>query len=512
MARKEIRLQYTGYVIFAARIIGLVTGLLFQFMLARAIPTGSPEYAIWGNINNILPYFTLLAGVVPFWVMRCVARGREGAARTGLVMNLIFSAIGTIVYLAVIPLILPSLLSQAQVPNPVIYLPFYLIASVQIVELYLTGILEPCIQACTPQSIGYGLIMQQIIRLIIAYIIIILLGQPLLGAIVSTIIAFAALGIFYFRLLRNELKQKIQWSYVKDWLKGSVLIIYSVIGGQIAAFVFIMLFTYGSFQGYEIYYLALQIANVITYSGSMSFALYPKLLTEKREQHATDSMKSVFMFALPMTVGAIALSNSYIILLRPETLTNYPGAETVLIALALDSLVTVISGIYASILIGVETVDQQRLSFKSLAKSKLFRYYSLSYLHSAVTLPATYFALTTFAFEQPLTAALATVIINSITRFAMFVVLIVMVRGMMKVVIPWRNIAKYGIASAAMGVVLLLLPFSNRISTTLLWTAIGAAVYLSVLLLIDKEARSLPKQILGEFRGKNNPASQKEDL
>lgn len=502
MSRKAIRLQYTGYVIFAARIIGMITGLLFQFMFARAIPSGSPEYAIWGNINNILPYFTLLAGVVPFWVMRCVARSKEGAARTGLVMNLLFSAIGTIIYLAIIPLILPSLLSQAQVPNPIVYLPFYLIASVQIVELYLTGILEPCIQACTPQSIGYGLIMQQIIRLIIAYIIIVLLGQPLLGAIISTILAFLALSIFYGRLLRNELKQKIRWNYVKDWLKGSVLNIYSVIGGQIAAFIFILLFSYGGFQSYEIYYLALQIANVITYSGSMSFALYPKLLTEKREQHATDSMKSVFMFALPMTVGAIVLSNSYIILFRPETLANYPGAEIVLIVLALDSLITVVSGIYSSVLIGVETVDQQELSFKSLVKSKLFRYYSLSYIHSAVTLPVTYFALTTFAFQQPLIAAFTTVTINTIMRFITFIILIIMVRRMMKVIIPWRSIAGYSVASVAMGTILLILPFSSRISTTLLWTAMGAVVYIAVLLLIDKEARSLPKQIFGEFRGK----------
>src|SRR3990170_266850 len=91
LARKEIRLQYTGYVIFAAKLIGVATGLIFQFMLARAIPLDSPEYGIWGNINYVLPYFTLLAGVVPFWVMRCVARGQKRATKTGLGINLLFS-------------------------------------------------------------------------------------------------------------------------------------------------------------------------------------------------------------------------------------------------------------------------------------------------------------------------------------------------------------------------------------------------------------------------------------
>jgi hypothetical protein len=87
-------------------------------------------------------------------------------------------------------------------------------------------------------------------------------------------------------------------------------------------------------------------------------------------------------------------------------------------------------------------------------------------------------------------------------RFAMFLVLVLLVRGTMVVAIPWRNIAKYAVASAAMGAVLALLPISSRISTTLIWTAVGGAVYLCVLLLIDREARSLPKQVLGEFRGK----------
>jgi hypothetical protein len=124
LARKTIRLQYSGYVIFAARLISVATGLLFQFMLGRAIAAESPEYAIWGNINTVLPYFTLLAGVVPFWVMRSVTRGKEGAAKTGFAINLIFALITTTVYLVIIPIFLPMLLSEAGVVNPVAYLPF----------------------------------------------------------------------------------------------------------------------------------------------------------------------------------------------------------------------------------------------------------------------------------------------------------------------------------------------------------------------------------------------------
>jgi hypothetical protein len=213
-------------------------------------------------------------------------------------------------------------------------------------------------------------------------------------------------------------------------------------------------------------------------------------------------MKTVLMFALPMTVGAISLSSSYIVLLRPETTAMYPGAEWVLVVLALDSLVTVVSGIYGSVLTGVETVDRERLSFKSLVRSKLFRFYSLSYVQSAITIPTTYYILTTYALHQPLVAAFSVCVVNSAVRFAMFLILVIIVRGMFKIAIPWKSIAKYGLASAVMGVVLFLLPYTNRVSTTLAWTGVGGIVYLAVLMAIDKESRGLPKAILQEIRGK----------
>jgi hypothetical protein len=262
-----------------------------------------------------------------------------------------------------------------------------------------------------------------------------------------------------------------------------------------------MLFYYGGFSSMDIYYAALQIANVITYAGSISFALYPKLLTDRRGEDVTTSMKTVLMFALPMTVGAISLSSSYIVLLRPGT-AMYPGAEWILVVLALDSLVTVVSGIYASVLSGVETVDRERLSFKSMVRSKLFRYYSLSYVHFAITIPITYYILTTYALHQPLMAAFSVCLINSLVRFAMFLLLVVMVRRIFKVAIPGRSIAKYSFASAVMGVVLFLLPYTNSISTTLAWTAVGGIVYLALLMALDKEARGLPKAVLQEIKGK----------
>lgn len=357
--------------------------------------------------------------------------------------------------------------------------------------------------------------MQQIGKVALGYVLISQfgqVGQPLVGAVVATIIAFAIQIFYYYKLLAGQMKQKIHWGYVKEWLKGSLANIYNVVGNQIAAYVFIMLFNMGGEDSRGRFGAAAQITNVISYASFLAFALYPKLLAEKKREDITISLKMVLMFAIPMTVVAIALSDSYITLLRPD----YPDASIVLSVLALDTLVLVTSGIFGSVLFGMESFDQnERISFRELVKSRLFIGFSLPYMHSAITLPLTYYVLTTYAFNQPLQAALSVSIINAIARFATFIVLYALVRKMIKIDIPWRSIAKYVLASAVTGAVLFLLPHSTgmplavsttekviSVGQTLVLTAIGGGIYLAILMAIDKEARTLPKAILQEIRGK----------
>ena len=491
MTKKEIRLQYSGYIIFAAKILSTATGLIFQLMIARA--TTREEYGIWFNINDVLAYFTLLATALPFWTMRFVARDKEGAAKTGIFANLIISAIATIIYLPLVPLITSSLgISQE-------YLLLYFLVSIQIIELYSINSLEACLQARVPHTIGYGLLITAVCKVIFGYILIIEFRQPLLGALLSLIVALSIQISYYFKLLTKELKQQVKWEYLKEWLKGSVANIYSVAGNQIAAFIFIMLFTYGGEAARGNYGAAAQIANVITSSSFLAFALYPKLLAEKNSEDITTSLKMVLMFAIPMTAGALALPDSYLIILRDV----FKEAVPVLVVLAIDALIIVISGLFGSVLLGVERIDEKaKISFKELAKSRLFIAFSLPYLHSAITLPITFFVLTTYAQNQPLQAALYVSIINSSARFAMFLILYTIVRKMIRIVIPWKNIAKYVFASVVMASTLFLIPHPTRLLFTLGITAAGAILYLTLLIAIDKEARALANYMWQEIKFK----------
>lgn len=494
LAKKDMRLQYSGFVIFAAKMVSVATGLVFQFMVARSfLPVYQNEYDLWFNLNDVAAYFTLVAGVLPFWAMRFVARDKEGAIKTGILSNLAISVVATLAYLLLVPLITSALGISG------IYLPVYFVASIQIIELYSIGVLEACLQARIPQTIGYGLLVQQVCKVVLGYVLIIHFNQLLLGAVVTTLAASALQMVYYFRLLAPELKQRIRWEYLKEWLKGSLVNIYNVAGNQISAYIFIMLFAYGGEGSRGRLGAAAIVVNVITYSSFLAFALYPKLLAERKREDITTSLKMVLMFAVPLTVGAIALSDSYITILTDI----YTDAAPVLVVLAVDSFIAVLSSLFGAALYGFETVDDgAKLSLYRLARSRIFIAFSLPYLQAAITLPTAFYILTNYAQNQPFHAALYVSIINSSARFAMFLIQYAIVRKMVKIDIPWRTIAKYVLAAAAMGTVLYTVPHPTRITLTLAETIVGGIIYLILLMAIDKEARSLPKYIMQEIRQK----------
>jgi hypothetical protein len=489
-------LQYAGYAIFIARMLSVATGLAFTLMFTRAT-TGPDQFGVWSNINDVIAYFAFLSPAFPFWATRFVARNKEGTEKTGLLANLAVSLVATMIYLPMIPLIM-QLLGIGQT-----YLIPYLIASMQIIENYLTTMLEACLRAKIPQTIGYGLLIEEIIKVLLAYVLIVQFQQPIIGALLAFTVAFGVRIIYYLKLLSQELKRPVNWNYVKEWLKGSTINIYYYVGTRVATFILIMLIAYDPIAGPEargMYQAALTIANIITYSYFLSFALYPKLLAENSIQDITTSLKTVLMFAIPMTAGAIALSRSYLIILN-ETGRIYEEASPVLMVLAIGAFVQIVTQFLLYVLLGLENIDEEtKIPLRKLVKRPLFAAFTLPYVQSIIELPITFYVLTTLTQNPPVTAALYVSIIDTIITLAMLLVLYVIIRRIFKLDIPWKNIAKYVFASVVMASVLFLIPHPTRLWSTLSITAAGAIIYLAVLIAIDKEARALANYVWQEIK------------
>jgi hypothetical protein len=494
LPKEEIRLQYSGYILFATRLVSIFTGLAFQLMVARTALDVDPTKKLndlWLNITDLLPYFTLLASVLPFWAMRSAAREEVGATKTGVIANLLISLAATAIY---IPLV--SLITTGLGINPKYVFLYYLVA-VQITEYYAIGIAEACLRTRVPQAIGYGLLIAEFSKVILGYIFIVHFRLPIEGALISLAVAFLIQTIYYVKLLKTELQQKIRWHYVKEWLKGSLVNIYNIVGGQAAAYIFILLFKYGGNGGRSDYGYAFFIAQVITYSTFLAFALYPKLLVDRNTQDITTSLKMVLMFAIPMAAGAMAIPAALLSIIDVA----YAEAAPVLVVLAVDAIINTLATFFNFVLYGAERVDEKaKMSFKELVKSRLFLSFSFPYFQLAVSVPTAYYILTVYAQNQPLNAAIYVSIINLACHFALFIVLYAVVRKMIKIEIPWKSIAKYVFTSAVMAIFIFMLPHPQRASLTIAITVLGGAVYIGLLLAIDRETRMLIRSVWQEIK------------
>jgi hypothetical protein len=210
------------------------------------------------------------------------------------------------------------------------------------------------------------------------------------------------------------------------------------------------------------------------------------------------SLATVLMFAIPMAAGAVALSDSYLTTLNEI----YKDATPVLIILAANALVQIISQFFSSVLFGLEKVDEKtKIPLRNLAKSPLFKAFSLPYVHSAIALPTTFYILTNFA-TDPLSAAVYVSVIDTITRVITFLILLAIMRNMVKLTIPWAKFAKYIFASTVMASFLyfVFVPHPIRLTATLGVTVLGAIIYFLLLTAIDTEARELVHSIWEEIK------------
>ena len=476
---------------FASKVASIVTGLAFQLILIRSV--SKAEYGIWGNLNDLVTYFVLISGILPFWVTRFVARKHENSAKTGLAANLVISVIFTAVYLALVPFVT----SLLRIDEP--YRALYLIVSIQIVESYALTVFQGILTATKPQMVGFGLLIHEVTKVILGFALVIVFQTGLYGVLTALLVAYSVQVLFFANVAKEWFREKLEWKYFKEWLKASPINVYNVLGTQLGNFGLIMLFAYGTEIARAYYGASQTIANVINYSSFLAFALYPKLLAEVRSEDITTSLKTVLMFIIPMTVGATILADSYLTILNVE----YAEATSVLAILAFDLACFSLAHVLMNIILGVEKLDERAsISFRGLVKSRIFKVFTLPYLKSLIVLPSAFYLLTMTTLKTPLEAAFQVATIYFVADATVLSCVYVITRRAIAFPFPWKNLAKYLFASAVMGGMLFLIPHPQRITSTFLVTIIAGTAYLGILFFIDDETKSLIKSTLQELRNR----------
>jgi hypothetical protein len=482
--------HYSGFVIFASQILSLFTGVIFTLLLTRNM-TDPAEFGAWSFIFYLIGLFTLVNGLFPFWATRFVARGKEGAIKTAVSANLIVAVVATVVYLLSVSVVLEVLHVTS------VALVIYLIAAFQIVNNYLITVFEACLRAVKPQTTGYGLLIEEVVKVVLAYGIFLGAGQLFLGAIVGIVAGASVQAGFYVWLLRDYLRQRIHWGYLREWLKGSAAFLYNAVGGQLVGFVLYLLVLFGGQSALGDYTAALTFSTVIGYASSLAFALYPKMLAQDCLADVVASFKNMLMLALPMVTVSLTMATSLLTILNAV----YSVASPVLVLLTVDTLIVLVFQFYTQCLIGAETLDVEgKISVRELVRSKIFKVFSLPYLQAAIALPTVYYILTQVSLSGPVEAAMYVVVVNIVAHSVIFAVIYGLMRGEFRLPVPWLSVAKYVFAALVAAVLLVVIPQTTTLTTTFAKVLLGVGVYAMLLLVIDGDARKLGKRIVEEIQ------------
>ena len=491
-------MRYSGFIIFASQIFSLVTGLFFTLLLTRNMTNA--QFGVWSLIFYIIGLFAIFNGLFPFWVTRFAARGIPGSIKTGISANVIVGLIAALIYL---PLVIP-IMNALNIGNE--YVLVYALASIQIFNTMLIAACESSLQAIKPQVKGYGLIIEEITKVALAFVLIVVLKQLFLGAMISLIAGASVQALFYTWLLKGELRESINWNALKQWLKGSTAIIYNGVGNYLSSLILFFLVSYASGQtgttALGDYQAAVTFSVVIGYASVLAFALYPKMLAVECPQDVSTAFKTTIMLSLPMAAAALTMPRSLLVILK----STYAPASPILPLLAVNALIVLISQFYTQCLMGSETFDiEGKISLKELVKSKIFKVFTLPYIQAAIALPAAYIVLIRFVPADPVQAASAVVAISIAVNSIAFAGLYIFMRKSVCLPVAWKSIGKYVLGALVMGALLLAIPQTSTLTLTLLKLLIGLAAYTAVLYVIDADARSLFSDVWTEIKDTLRP-------
>jgi len=504
---RGIRVRYAGTVNFASKLVSTLTGLMFVTMVSRRL--SEEEFGLWSFFGVWLQYFIIPSTFVNYWVVRYASRGFK-VGKTGLILTSILTLSSMLVFAVASQYILYSniRLSYLQV--------IIIVLLLQIPAEYFASNLDAIVTALAPEFTGYGGIMLEVVKLSSGFILVNWYRLGLVGALLSYVIAKYFYSLFLFIAFRGSFSGVFDSSLAFKWVKLSWLPAYSIIPGYIRSLeipivTFLISFSDPSIPLRVLAHLKAvnTISSVISYAGMLSSALYPKILSGGSREDVESVLKYVLMFAFPMVVGVLAMSETFLSLLRAEYAVSYQA----LYLGAVSVLPSLVAGVLSSALIGFERVDvMDNVNLRDYLASRLFIYPSISLglnvLH-VVCLYLVFNAVSPFI-DDPSTLVSIWILLGLIVNLILCLKFYWDSKCIMGVRFPWINVSKYMFSSIVMFIILYLSGFGSVVSRefievfkySLLGVALGAMIYGIVLMIFDVEFRGFIQQLISWFRGR----------
>jgi len=502
MSERKIRLRYAGFVNFASNLISIFTGMMFVTMTSRRL--SDVEFGLWHYIGILIQYVVIPGSLTNYWLTRYAGRGFR-VGKTGLILNSAVMIVMISLYILFLPFVSPPV---SGIEN--LFVLLFFIVILQIPAEYYAASLAALARGVAPQAIGYGQLVLEPMKLIMGYFLVIQLRWKLVGALLSFIIARYAYALFLAFYLRRDLGDSLNLDLMKKWVKLWWLPAYNIVLIGYLNSLDVMIVSHMSNSTVPIAHMkAIQtIIAVILYSNVLASALYPRLLSGGGAEDVKVVIDYVSMFAFPMVFGTMAMAKSFLSLLKVD----FTISSDALIVSSIYALLFSFSGILSTCLVGVERVElNEDTTFIDYIKSKLFIVPSARLVVSSLMLSMLYVFLNYVSVMGTSDPAFIVLGWSSIRALVFLILLLYFwfkVKSELNIVLPYKRILKYLSSSLVMFIVLWSIGigrvayerFADALMSSVMGVMLGAAIYFSILFVIDEETRKLVRDSIREVR------------
>jgi O-antigen/teichoic acid export membrane protein len=352
-----IRIIYSGLINFIIGLIRIFTGFAFILIVTRLL---SPEeFGSWNLIVGLITYVLVFHHVISFWITREIARD-ETSGKTALFASSIFSVIGISAYIGITYFVV----AQTQIQQDIL-----LIASIIIPTQFFYSILTAINLGWKPHVTSYGLIILDVAKIPVAFILLFYYDMGIVGVIISAVVGNIASCILLAIFCRNKIRGVLNRNFLKKWTKLSWLPLFPSSISIISAFdVLVFTIIVGTTEGVGYYSAALVIAGLGSYASLISIGVYPKLLGEKNREYLQNTLTVFLYFLIPLGLISIAFAKPGLYALNP----TYEIISIAVIFLTFKIILSTIFSVFSQFLKGIEKVDTRISKFSEYRKSMLF--------------------------------------------------------------------------------------------------------------------------------------------
>lgn len=493
----SIRVTYSGLISFVVGIITVITGLAFTLIVTRQLSLD--EFGTWGLIGALIAYVFIMSPIVSFWTTREVARG-ENPGKTAMYSTGCFSSIAVLTYIGIAVLmgfqegIDQNLLILAAMLVPVEYF-----------RQQLTSISL----GFKPQIGAYGLLVFELTKIPLGFLMIIHWEMGLVGAILAVTLATIVNIILLVVMTYQKLKGNFNIQFLKKWLKLFWLPTFPRIA-QILIHSEVIVYTLitGSVGGVAYWTASKTVSRLVRHSLRVNTALYPKLLSGGEKAYFQDNIIRVFYFAFPLMAMSIIFSRPALFVLNPI----YEIAVPIVIIMTFLIFFRTLGDIFRQALTGIEKVDaSDKSSFIDYLKSKLFYLPLLTNIQRGVyiTTLAVVLLLLIPSSESEIELVIYWALVAVFLQIPFTIYLYSLIRKEFKPKIDYFVVSKYITASvSAFGLTYVIMEEFLVYETSvfqflpefLKYVFLGPALYFLITYLIDKKTRKLVTAIVNEYK------------